>query len=433
MSMARCSHTATLLNNGKVLIAGGDPGLASAELYDPATGSFTATGSMTTERLQHTATLLNNAMVLIAGGQNNSGYLDSAELYDPATGTFTATGNMTCRRVFHTATLLNNGKVLIAGGDPGLDSAELYDPATGTFTATGSMTSHRAINRSTLLSNGQVLIASGYWGNYYYLELASAELYDPATGTFTATGDMTSPRCLYTATLLNNGWVLIAGGFDGSIPLSSVELYDPVMQTFSIAGNMTGPSFGHTATLLNNGRVLIAGGWGYGYSNPHLASADLYDPETGTFTATGSMTHGRSLHTATLLNNGQVLLVGGWDGSYLASAELYTPTGPTITDLNAKPNILWPPNKKMVPVSVSVNTTDGCGAVSCQIVNVTSNEPVIPGVDWIIAGPLTINLRADRLGKGNGRIYTITVQCTDGAGNNTQKDVLVKVPHDQGK
>jgi hypothetical protein len=188
MSNARQEHTATLLNNGNVLVAGGRNSgtpLASAELYDTATGSFIVTGSLASVRYAHTATLLNNGHVLIAGGYSAPGLGVSAELYDPATGTFTATGSMTIPRVFHTATLLDNGKVLIAGGESatatGLGtSAELYDPATGTFTATGSMTIVRDTDTATLLNDGNVLVAGGYKPDGSD-SVASAELYLPST------------------------------------------------------------------------------------------------------------------------------------------------------------------------------------------------------------------------------------------------------------
>jgi len=227
MSAARFAQTATLLNDGTVLIAGGvtsgGGSLASAELYNPATGIFTpTTGSMNTPRAWHTATLLNTGLVLITGGcdgcapgGNGTGWA-SAELYNPATGTFTATGSMMAAREYHTAALLNNGMVLIAGGDTNgalqLASAELYDPATGIFTATGSMTTPRQFPAATLLNDGTVLVLGGQ--SAIGSPLSTAEIYNPATGTFTpTTSSMTSP-CdqLSTATLLNNGMVLIAGG-----------------------------------------------------------------------------------------------------------------------------------------------------------------------------------------------------------------------------
>jgi hypothetical protein len=172
-----------LLPSGKVLVAAGlsGPGSlpdASAELYDPASGTWTATGSLNTARYIHTATLLPNGKVLVAGGQN--GDLASAELYDPASGTWTATGSLNTARYDHTATLLPNGKVLVAGGANSTDtlaSAELYDPTSGTWTATGSLNTAREFHTASLLPNGNVLVAGGL--DIFGGALASAELYGP--------------------------------------------------------------------------------------------------------------------------------------------------------------------------------------------------------------------------------------------------------------
>ncbi len=323
MTQARASYTATLLPNGKVLVAGGQIigwYLASAELYDPAAGTFAATGSMTAGRGYHTATLLPNGKVLVAGGEAEDPA--GAELYDPSAGTFTATGSMTNGRVQHTATLLTNGKVLVAGGLGNYvnwgnsASAELYDPSAGTFTATGWMTWTRQGHTATLLPSGKVLVAGGSFDS----EL-SAELYDPAVGTFTATSSMVAAREMHTATLLPSGKVLIAGGSMYKANFAPAELYDPAAGTFTATGNMTLEREQMTATLLPSGVVLITGG---GTVDGNLASAELYDPAAGTFTATGSMTVARDDHTATLLPSGTVLIVGGEsDSGILASAELY--------------------------------------------------------------------------------------------------------------
>ena len=344
MKTARTWHTATLLPDGRVLIAGGWNGSedsaasASAELFDPATGSFGPTAPMTTARSGHTATLLPDGRVLIAGGNDGSTVLALAVLYDPATGTFSPTGSMSSARADHTATLLADGRVLIAGGGDG-SKAEIYDPETGTFRPTGSMTTTRDSLTATLLPDGRVLIAGGQDrpnATGSSVTLALAELYDPATGTFSPTGPMTTTRAHPTATLLADGRVLIAGGFDGSKDAASAELFDPKTGTFGPTGSAVGPTGSmarsdHTATLLPDGRVLITGGVRAGPSPPAV-SAVLYDPATGTFSPTGSMSSARADHTATLLADGSVLIAGGQDlhGEILASAEVFGPVTGTF-------------------------------------------------------------------------------------------------------
>jgi Galactose oxidase, central domain len=345
-------HTATLLADGCVLVVGGyaldDLPLASTALYDPKTNTFRPTGSLATARGFHTATLLDDGRVLITGGGptawNNTGaLLTSAELYDPTTGTFSPTGSMATPREGHTATLLADGRVLIVGGidlnGHAVTSAELYDPTTGTFSPTGSMAAARGFHTATLLADGRVLIAGGApaaWISVF--GLASAEIYNPTTGTFSATGSMTTARGFHTATLLADGRVLIAGGDSRVGGRDSAELYDPTIGTFSPTGSMSPPRQYTTATLLLDGRVLFAGGGG-DYTNLNfLASAEIYDPTTGTFTSTGSMADARTYHTATLLPNGRVLVTGGYGAlAPLASAEIYDPTTGTFSPAGLQP------------------------------------------------------------------------------------------------
>ncbi len=332
MSTARGYSTATLLSDGKVLVTGGYNYpyysynyLATAEVYDPAAGTWSATGSMSTARYQHTATLLANGKVLVAGGYSSSSNLATAQLYDPATGTWSATGSMASARYRHTATLLPNGKVLVVGGYGSsgyLATAELYDPSTGTWSAAGSMSTGRYQHTATLLPNGKVLIAGGYTS--YSSSLATAQLYDPATGTWTTTGSMASSRYAHTATLLPNGKVLVAGGSTYYNTLAASEVYDPSTGLWSVTGSMVSPRSGQTATLLANGKVLVVGGAAY-YNNE--TTAELYDPSTGTWGIVVTMTVPRSLQTATLLSSGDVLIAGGYSywSSYLSAAELFKP------------------------------------------------------------------------------------------------------------
>jgi hypothetical protein len=338
-------HSATLLTTGQVLIAGGfdassayDAPTASAELFDPMTQTFMATGSMHTPRVFHTATLLcdtsaitcSDLQVLVAGGEYGTGYpttIATTELFDPVTGTFTSTGSLLAPREGHTATLLGDGKVLIAGGEtldqlsqPSLAAgAELFDPGTATFTATGSLNVPRNYHTATLLKNGKVLIAGGLGGNNGII--GEAELYDPATGLFTPTGSMVHPRYLHSATMLTSGSVLLVGGEGTGADAGGVaagEIYDPDTTTFTATGALVTPppffSPDVASVLLPDGTVLVKGG----------AYAELFDPITGTFSETGGLQIGYVASQMTALGtNSQalVLVTGSTETSQVA--EVY--------------------------------------------------------------------------------------------------------------
>jgi galactose oxidase-like protein len=357
----RAGGTATALSASKVLLAGGFSGGASidhftlslqgnvvsaAEIFDEATGNSIATSEMTATRMGYTATLLDTGKVLIAGGLDNNGsVLGSAELYDPASGKFTAVSNqMGDHRAFHGATLMPGGKVLITGGATNLfgdttNSADIYDPAANTFTPTGTAMDHqRAAHTSTLLKAGplagKVLIAGGGGGSSFFLKDSSAEIFDPVSGQFgLLTSFLNEARSMHTATVLADGSVLIAGGFNGSVAIAggalsgasgvisnSAEMFDPNTMEFSCVGgfntdtmrcnqSMTSARAGQTATLFTSGKfknkVLIAGGIGGSLPQSKgspLKSAEIFNPASSTFSATASMTTARALHTATELH-----------------------------------------------------------------------------------------------------------------------------------
>ena len=351
---ARSGHTATLLLDGRVLIAGGtiDATPPSAELFIPASGTFAPTRSgMVYVRSGHCASLLTDGRVLIVGGDDaRANLFQTAEVFDPVTQSFSTTGNLNQTRTGATATLLSNGKVLIAGGRDSvgtlLSSSELYDPRTGTFTLTGNMHSPRAQHTATLLSNGKVLLVGSS------RETGSAELFDPASGLFSTTGSLIQSRAHHTATLLPNGNVLVLGGTQTMEPvgggadaapvsLDSAEVYDPAKGGFHSAGKLLIARDSHSATLLANGMVLVAGGYEHGFdadAHPEwytIFAAELFDPATSVSTTAASLETGRAEHQATSLNNGEVLITDGVAGfqelcckpkpviGSIATAELY--------------------------------------------------------------------------------------------------------------
>ena len=357
MVAARADFTATLLPDGKVLVAGGvdsndertQKALASAELFDPGTGKWSATGSMTRPRSRHTATLLRNGKVLVTGGYcpgsttkgcpsvfDPDGAIAAAELYDPRTGTWSTTGSMTTTRFLHSATLLADGRVLVAGAEHGmpdaiLASTELYDPGTGKWSATGSMITARTQQFAAMLRDGKVLVAGGIGpvSPTKHDLLVSAELYNAETGKWTATGSLSTPRAEGgTAVLLGDGKVIVAGGDGPGDPmLASAELYDPGGGAWMATGSMSGPRGQSASVLLADGQVLVAGGFDVGNETGRLlASAERFDPNTGIWSNAGSVAVPRFDPTATLLDNGKVLVAGGLlaDG-VTSSADLYDP------------------------------------------------------------------------------------------------------------
>ena len=362
--------TTTLLNNGKVLIAGG--GSTTALLYDPATNTTSVAGTMNMVRQSATATLLGDGTVLIAGGRDqNSNKNAQAEIYDPVAGTFTPTNNnMANSRDNHRAVrFVVSGveKVLITGGvnpsGSNLAAVEIYDTATKLFTLMPNSLGARQSHAAVLLNTGKILIAGGYTSSG-----PSAEVFNPANNSWTATTTsmIVSSRGLTTGTLLSDGRVLITGGQSGDVR-NEAEIYDPAVGangSWSAVGNMSTPRYNHTATLLSNGKVLIAGG----FANQTISSWTLalptmetFDPATGTFSGAGSMETRRGNFAAVRLANGKVFLAGGSGQSWMSgnTAELFDPaTAPsfTPTTLNAAtPNVAYPP-ATFTGINVNLNS-----------------------------------------------------------------------------
>jgi hypothetical protein len=347
MQVARNQHTDTLLANGKVLLAAGSTDavfLNSAELFDPTNNSFTLTGSLSNARKSHTATLLqDNNRVLITGGKSATGDLASAELYNSSTGTFTLTNPMNNGRSLHTATLLNNGTVLVAAGRKGpnpLNTAEIFNPVTNTFSLTGMLNVQRKRHAANLLLDGTVFVEGGASlsnGQPVNNGTPTAEIYNPSTGTWAIhpPQDMSTGRTEHTATLLPNGTVMVCGGISTLLPS---DLYNPASQTFSTTGGLLHQRQRHVSLLLTNpawgslvGKVLAIGGAYtgspvFGGVQVALDTVEMYDPSTAQFTLFGTMTEPRQNHTATMLNDGRILIAGGVGSPAVSgTAELVTP------------------------------------------------------------------------------------------------------------
>jgi len=323
MVQGRWGHTATLLEDGRLLVVGGDEKFrkpsVTVEIYD-LIGTWSSAGSLLEKRAGgHTATLLTDGRVLVVGGST------LAEVYDSSSGQWSSAGNIERTRIWHTATLLEDGRVLIAGGEDtnsrkALRTAEIYDPSTGDWSSTGGLGEDHTRDKAILLDDGKVLI----------MGLLVTEIYDPATGTWSLAGKTSKQRFGgYSATKLNDGRVLVAGGetlrggkseiipggsFGGFmashdaflVATPKVDIYDPVAGVWSKATRLLEPRKLHPAVLLPDGRVLVIG----------VESAEIYDSATDTWTDAGKMVKARTGgHTATLLGDGTVLIVGGNEGA----------------------------------------------------------------------------------------------------------------------
>ena len=340
----RYDNTTTQLNDGRLLVAGGrnDDLLDSAQLYDPAHNTWTNAASMDVAREGASAVLLHDGTVLVAGGQTSAPddpsptYTATAEIYHPASDTWTSAGSMNTARFQPTMTVLDDGSVLVAGGTGegavSLDSAEIYDPKTDSFSGVGSMSAPRAMATATLLpASDKVLLAGGYDGKN---ELASAELYDPKSKDWSPADDLAHARDSATATVLPNHDVLVAGG-DGGLSvgaLASAEIYNSDTDSWHDAAPMADARQSAAAALLTDDTVLVTGGMDTQGSG--LTSAERYDPVDDAWSPAGALTTAREGHTLTALDGGRALVLGGNRARFtagLASVERYSPVSTTVT------------------------------------------------------------------------------------------------------
>ncbi|MEP7341222.1 MAG: kelch repeat-containing protein [Acidobacteriota bacterium] len=367
LGMPRSLHTATTLANGKVLVAGGmissSPcctGTNTAEIYDPATGQWSATGSMSEVRSNHIAIRLPNGKVMVAGGNavGNKEPSNTVEVYDPVNGTWSQNGLTAATRNSMQAVLQADGKVIIAGGIswptrpdiPGpifTTAGETYDPVLA-YGSPNPMNTGHAHHTLTLLPNGKTLLAGGIDPNQLdpVRRSYSAELYD-TTSRWQLTGRMLISRLNHTAILLPSGKVLVAGGrnIDNLGFLPDAELYDPATKEWSPTGAMDTPRAYHTMTLLPNGKVLVVGG---ASARGMLKSAEVYDPATGAWSPAGNLSLARQDHRAALLADGRVMISGGNGTELLTSVEIFDSSTPTTATVSAASYSLQTAAKEIV-------------------------------------------------------------------------------------
>lgn len=323
MAFSRNIHTATLLNSGKVLVVGGTDAntnlsLSSCEQFDPSSGTWTTTASMNSNRSYHNAILLNTNEVLVVCGADDSGTITTCELYDPNQDKWTITAPLASRPSYHASVLLKDGTVLttggVASGNNVLNSCALYDRTTQAWTTTGSFSQARYGHAVTMLNDGRILATGGYDGGVQY----SCEIYDPILKSWNVTGSLHSSRVFHSAILLNDGNVIIVQTYDQS---AQCENFDPIAGIWTQTEAISAFNVG-TATLLQNGKILVAGG----YSGGGSKICNVFDITANVFAATPSLIISRAQPTATLLSSGKVLVVGGVvNGPVSLVAEVYDP------------------------------------------------------------------------------------------------------------
>jgi hypothetical protein len=459
MATKRVFHTQTTLSNGKVLVTGGllvrpDPNVGSllevhntAELYDPAADTWSPAASMHFARHHHTATLLEDGRVLVVGGANFA-VVSNSEIYDPSNDTWTEPLPLPGARGFHTATRLQNGKVLVAGGFTLV--SDLFDPATNSWSSTGALSQIQSGGQATLLKDGRVVILTGS---------SRPEIYDPLAGTWSTTGPLFM-NTFPTLSALNDGRALVTGG---SVLGSNVYNLAPSTLLWSPDAPLLHARSNHVAVRLADGRVLVAGGSPM-VSGENATTAETYTPtnpdttppqisapdsvvaeQTSPAGATVSINASAVDETdgpVTVTSNAPAIFPPGKTTVTFTATDaagnvahattivyVVDTTPPTITSLTASPAKLWPPNAQYIPVSLAATVSDAAdpNPISKIVLISSSQTSPIPGPSWVITGDLTAELRAEMGKNGSEQSYTLVVHCTDSSGNISEQTVQVKV------
>lgn len=466
MNGARSVHTQTLLADGRVLVTGGRtitllPGgggiynyLNSAEIYTPATNTWTTVAPMTLARGMHRATLLTNGKVLVTGGYPAG---NSTEIYDPAANTWTAAAPMIYSRYSHAAVRLADGKVLVAATQLGSMQAEAYDPATNSWSIAGSPGLGGYVNQAFLLPDGRVLAFDGI-----------PFLYTPSTNSWVQGAWMPVAVSNFGVNLLKDGRLMVTGGLQGGM-VSTVQVYDPVADAWTLDASMGKVRASHVAVTLADGRVVVAGGFSVepGMGGGATITTELYTPPAAPDTTPPVITAPASVVGEQTSPAGASVVIpvsaldavdgpvavtsdapatfppglttvhftavdhAGNAGHATTSVYVVDTTAPQITSLTASPGTIWPPSGKLVKVSLTVSATDAADPAPKSVIrSVSSNCPQPSGSpDWIVTGPLTVQLRAEKNARGGTRVYTVVVRCTDASGNFSDKSVTVSVSH----
>ncbi len=397
-AQARARHTATLLNDGRVLIAGGvvnfSTYLASAENYDRISNTWSAAGSMQIVRSDHSATLLPDGRVLVIGGSNGGGSptpLTSVEIYNPAGNNWTAAASLPSARTRHSAVLMPDGSVLVSGG--GVSVLSRYDPALNSWS---DLPTAAVTGSAVLLNSGKVLI----------IDTASAKLFDPANNGLTNASAMPTARADFAVTKLPDGRVLTMSGRIALSSTSAVDIYDPATNTWSAVAPMSVPRLGAPISLLTNGLVLIAGG---SNNSGLLNSAEVYDPAANTWANAGNLNFARSDHSATRLANGAVLIYGGNAIiNYFSSSELYV--GVVVTVPGAPVNVASISGNGQITLSFASPLSNGGSPITnCTATCISAGRPVAIGM--AMSSPIVVSGLVNFVG------YICSVVATNAAGD----------------